>query len=51
MDDDDEDVVDDDDDLDYRNLLRRLWWIGILCGWLIIYLSGFRIPSRIVRLL
>ena len=44
--DDGEDVV--DDDLDYRNLLRR---IGILHSWLIIYMSGFRIPSRIVRLL
>ena len=43
--------VDDDDDLDYRNLLRRLWRISILRGWLIIYMSGFRIPSRIVRLL
>ena len=42
---------DDDDDLDYRNLLRRFWWIGILRGWLIIYMSGFRIPSRIVWLL
>ena len=49
--DDDEDVVDDDDDLYYRNLLRRLWRIGILRGWLFIYLSGFRIPSRIVQLL
>ena len=44
-------VDDGDDDLDYRNLLRRLWRIGILSGWLIIYMSGFRIPSRIVRLL
>ena len=44
-------VDDDDDDLDYRNLLQRLWWIGMLRGWLIIYMSGFRIPSRIVRLL
>ena len=34
--DDDEDVI--DDDLDYRNLLRRLWRIGILRGWLIIYI-------------
>ena len=48
---DDGDVVDDDVDLDYRNLLWRLWRVGILRGWLIIYLSGFRIPSRIVRLL
>ena len=47
----DDDEDDDDDDLDYRNLLRRLWRIGILRGWLIIYMSGFRIPSRIVRLL
>ena len=49
--DDDEDVIDNDDDLDYGNLLQRLWRIGILRGWLIIYMSGFRIPSRIVRLL
>ena len=41
--------VDDDDDVyDDRNLLRR---IGILRGWLIIYMCGFRIPSRILRLL
>ena len=30
--DDDEDVIDDDDDLDYRNLLQRLWRIGIWRG-------------------
>ena len=30
--DDDDVVVNDDDDLDYRNLLRWLWWIGILRG-------------------
>ena len=40
--------VDDDDD---RNLLRRLRRIGILRGWLIIYMCGFRIPSQILRLL
>ena len=46
--------MDDDvngDDFDVRNLLRRLRRIGILRGWLIIYISGFRIPCRIVRLL
>ena len=47
--DDDEDV--NDVDFDYRNLLRRLRRIGILRGWLILYISGFHIPSRIVRLL
>ena len=47
--DDDDDV--NDDDFDVRNLLRRLWRIGILRGWLIIDMSGFRIPSWIVRLL
>ena len=46
---DDDDV--NDDDFDVRNLLRRRWRIGILRGWLIIDMSGFRIPSRIVRLL
>ena len=50
MDDDDDDDVN-DDDFDVRNLLRRRWRIGILCGWLIIDMSGFRIPSRIVQLL
>ena len=45
MGDDDDDV--NDDDFDVRNLLR----LGILRGWLIIDMSGFRIPSRIVRLL
>ena len=50
MDDDDDDDVN-DDDFDVRNLLRWCWWIGILRGWLIIDMSGFRIPSRIVRLL
>ena len=52
MDDDDDDVNDDDvndDDFDVRNLLWRLWRIGILRGWLIIDMSGFRFPSRIVR--
>ena len=44
----DDDVDVNDVDFDDRNLLRR---IGILRGWLIIYISGFRIPSRIVRLL
>ena len=44
--------VDDDDDVyNDRNLLRRLRRIGILWGWLIIYMCGFRIPSRILRLL
>ena len=47
--DDDDDV--NDDDFDVRNLLRRRWRIGILRGWLIIDMSGFRIPSRIVWLL
>ena len=47
--DDDEDV--NDVDFDDRNLLRRLRRIGILRGWLSIYISGFRIPSHIVRLL
>ena len=42
--DDDEDVK--DVDFDDRNVLRRLRRIGILRGWLIIYISGFRIPSR-----
>ena len=46
--DDDDDV--NDDDFDVRNLLRRRWRIGLLRGWLIIDMSGFRIPSRIVRL-
>ena len=46
---DDEDV--NDVDFDHRNLLRRLRRSGILRSWLIIYLSGFLIPSRIVRLL
>ena len=46
---DDEDV--NDVDFDHRNLLRRLRRFGILRGWLIIYLSVFLIPSRIVRLL
>ena len=49
--DDDEDVDDDDDVYDNRNLLLRLRRIGILRGWLIIYMCGFRIPSRILRLL
>ena len=49
--DDVEDVNDDDDDFDDRNLLRRLRRIGILRGWLIIYMCGFRIPSLILRLL
>ena len=37
--DDDEDV----NDIDFgdRNLLRRLRWIGILRGWLIIYILAF----------
>ena len=44
--------ADDDDDVyDDRNLLRRLRRIGILRGWLIIYMCSFRIPSRILRLL
>ena len=43
--------MDDDDEFDVRNLLRRRWRIGILWGWLIIDMSGFRIPGRIVRLL
>ena len=47
--DDDDDV--NDDDFDVRILLRRRWRIGILRGWLIIDMSGFRIPSRIVWLL
>ena len=47
--DDDEDV--NDVDFDGRNLLRQLRRIGILRGWLIIYISVFRIPSSIVRLL
>ena len=47
--DDDDDV--NDDEFDVRNLLRRRWRIGILRGWLIIDMSGFHIPSRIVRLL
>ena len=34
-----------------RYLLRRLRRVGLLRGWLIIYISVFRIPSRIVRLL
>ena len=48
--DDDEDV-DDDDVYEDRNLLQRLRRIGILHGWLIIYMCGFRIPSRILQLL
>ena len=47
--DDDEDV--NDVGFDDRNLLRRLRRIGILRGWFIIYISGFRIPNRIGRLL
>ena len=47
--DDDDDVY--EDDFDVRNLLRQRWRIGILRGCLIIDMSGFRIPSRIVRLL
>ena len=46
--DDDEDVDDDDDVYNDRNLLRR---IGILRGWLTIYMCGFCNPSRILRLL
>ena len=46
--DDDEDV--NDVDFDDRNLLRRLRRFGVFRGWLIIYISGFRIPSHIVRL-
>ena len=30
-----------DDDVMVRNLLQRLWWIGILRDWLIIDRSGF----------
>ena len=37
-DDDVDDVCDDDDVYDDRNLLRRLRRIGILLGWLIIYM-------------
>ena len=37
--DDDDDA--NDDDFEVRNLLRRLWRIGILRGWLIIDRSGF----------
>ena len=47
--DDDDDM--NDDDFNVRNLLRRRWRIGILRSWLIIDMTGFRIPSRIVRLL
>ena len=36
---DDDDV--NDDDFEVRNLLRQLWRIGILRGWLIIDRSGF----------
>ena len=48
--------MDDDEDVNIvvfndRYLLRRLRRVGILRGWLIIYISVFRIPSRIVRLL
>ena len=31
----------DDDDVEVRNLLRWLWRIGILRGWLFIVRSGF----------
>ena len=37
MDDDDAN----DDEFEVRNLLWRLWWIGILRGWFIIDRSGF----------
>ena len=47
--DDDDDV--NDDDFDVKILLRRLRRLSILCDWLIMYISGFRIPSCIVRLL
>ena len=33
--------MDDDDDFEVRNLLQRLWRIGILHGWLIIDRSCF----------
>ena len=46
-----EHCMEDDDDFDVRNLLRRRWRIGILRSWLIIDMRGFRIQSRIVRLL
>ena len=34
--------MDDDDDFEVRNLLQRLWRIGILRGWLILDRSGFQ---------
>ena len=48
--------MDDDEDVNNvvfndRYLLRRLRRVGLLCGWLIIYINVFRIPSRILRLL